>query len=161
MGRPIKTNRIFNDHLMPNLSDHCIYQLIDDSGNVFYVGQTGDLRARICAHIYHHRERLSSFSFEVVSKSDANNFEAAMIAELRPELNKDLPTNEFYMTKLKLKRNLIEMVSAFIDELDSDFEIPQSKKLNQKHILAYKGLIIEGQISDAISESKNMLCEHF
>ena len=129
----------------------CVYQLLNSSGDVLYVGQTLDLKTRLNQHILSSKSP-DSFSFEVVDKSRANNVEAARITQLKPALNKSLPTNDFYTSKAKLKKELTEMLHCFIDELDPDFEIESKMKLAGQYLHSYNALILRDIILTSHSD---------
>jgi excinuclease UvrABC nuclease subunit len=65
-----------------------VYQLIDPSGRVIYVGMTGTPRRRLRDHMREFGTRIDRVHWErVESRVDALDLETRRIAELRPPLN--------------------------------------------------------------------------
>ena len=155
-GAVTKINKIFDKKFMPKKGQCVVYQLIDKNNVIFYVGQTRNFTLRLYQHIQDGKE-LDSFYYENVEEKKANNIEASMIVKMKPTLNKSLPSNDFYVSKAYLKKELYFLVDEFIKNIDSDFEMQNNKKLNYKYINKYRDLIIKDVFNDAVDLCKKSI----
>lgn len=65
-----------------------VYQLIDPSGRVLYVGMTGLPQSRVRAHLREFGNRVERVLWEpVATRRDAYDLETRRIAELQPPMN--------------------------------------------------------------------------
>ena len=145
---------IFNKDMFPSEDQCCVYQLINKKGVVFYVGQSTNLTTRISSHISTYGGDLDRFSYEVVDAKNLNNAEAYRIVELSPELNKELPPNDLFVTKSNMKSCLIEIVTDFIKSIESDIEFSESKSLGRKYISTEKLMESEVAVTNALIDCK-------
>mgnify|MGYP003109508465 CR=1 FL=1 len=150
MGDPIKVNLVFGEKI-PEKGVCCVYQLINEKGITFYVGQTLDLKKRLYQHILDGKSPYS-FSYDVVDEGKANNIEAGLIITLKPELNKSIPTNDFYTLKSTLKKELSKKLLEFVNSIEPDFEIKSKAKWRDQHIHAYNDLIIRDTLAETFDE---------
>ena len=82
------------------------YRLIDESGECVYAGQTENLKRRIIQHLSDGKS-FCDVSFTRCLSADANDAEALSIAKYKPHLNKNLPSNRFFVTH----KNISELIS--------------------------------------------------
>ena len=73
------------------------YRLIDEAGDCVYAGQTENLKRRIIQHLYDGKS-FCDVKFIRCLSCDSNDAEALSIARNKPQLNKQLPTNRFFVT---------------------------------------------------------------
>lgn len=79
-----------------------VYLLIKD-GKVVYVGQTGDIIARVSFHITEGVKQFDSFSYVECLQTELNNVEAHYIYEFCPTYNIQTPSSNMYKTARGLK----------------------------------------------------------
>jgi len=147
---------LLNKVELPEKGAPCVYLLKDDDGVIFYAGQTTRIRSRLKSHS-NTRPDFKYFYYKEVSYSQLNNMEAGLISTYKPRDNKRIPTNDFYIPKGTLKKQLESKISEFIRSLDSDFHIPTNEKHQVHHLNAYKGLICNSAIDDLLYELKKTL----
>ena len=91
-----------------------VYDILDESGNVIYVGKGSGYRARVSLTVR------GGASFEIVQRfkreADAYKFEVARIAEMAPALNKAKGGNGAKATK---KRNVKDAWTKTLEAIGS------------------------------------------
>jgi len=141
---------------LPRKGTPCVYLLKDIDGVIFYAGQTTNIRNRLKKHS-NAKADFKYYYCKEVSLSQLNNRETGLISTHKPRDNKRIPTNDFYITKGTLKKQLEIKISEFIRSLDYDFHIETKEKYQVYHLNAYKGLICNSAIEDLLSElTKNL-----
>jgi len=105
----IKINRLFEQNLMPDNNVFCVYCLFGSNGVCIYVGQTKNLEKRIYDQFKSGKE-FERFSFELCDKKGANDLEALTIVRMKPTLNKNLPSNSKFVSTLKLREDISDLL---------------------------------------------------
>ncbi len=125
-----KTNRLFDDNIMPADLLTVVYCLFDCNGSCIYVGQTSSLKNRI----YHHLstgKKFEKFTFIECDPEEANNLEALTIVEQQPTLNKNLPTNDYFVSTIALRNLINTKMNELDDSIPTEFFCIESKKKNR------------------------------
>lgn len=123
----IKTNRLFDNELMPTSPGVVIYSLFNSNDECIYVGQTTTLKSRVYQHLVSGKE-VESFSFFECTKDEANDMEALTIVEKQPSLNKSLPMNNHYCSTAELRKKLNEKIIELDSRIESEFRCAYSKR---------------------------------
>ena len=141
---------------LPKKGTPCVYVLKDANDVIFYVGQTTMIKSRLNTHSKSKAD-FCSFFVKEVSEGALNNEEARLIIKYKPRENKRLPTNDFYVTKGLLKRQLEGKISEFINNLDSDFHIQTNEKHQVFSVQAYKALLCHSSLDDFLLELNSII----
>lgn len=123
----VKTNRLFDDNLMPNKPGVVIYSLFNSNKECIYVGQTATLKNRIYQHIISGKQ-VDSFTFFECDKESANDVEALTIVENQPLLNKNIPSNNVFCSTVELRNSINKLLFKMEDDLPIDYSALNSKK---------------------------------
>ena len=137
---------------LPSSGVKCVYQLKNNLGVVIYVGQASNLRARVRQH----KKSGKNFSFvdyEITDKGKLNNQEAALIVSTGAELNKTLPPNDFYKSKLSVRAEIVKNINCLFDSITEDFKIKNSKDNNERYIVGWKASLIKDAFIDAAHQA--------
>jgi len=116
----LKVNGVFDKKLMPERNDYCVYSLMDDDKNIVYVGQSKDLKQRIFSHLSSDKE-FSYIEWCVCSKEEMNNLEAEGIVNSKNSKNKSLPKNDLYISVSRIRKEILEQVTATTNDMDFVF----------------------------------------
>lgn len=100
-----------------------IYHLLRDK-EVVYVGQSTNLRVRICDHVWSDEKEFDDVEFFPMPASELNDAEASEIVKYDPIYNKILSSNSLCVCE----KNITEDVSKMIVDLISDEKIYTSKR---------------------------------
>lgn len=103
-----------------------IYHLLKEK-DIVYVGQSTNLRVRICDHVWSDEKEFDDVEFFPMPASELNDAEAADIVKHNPIYNKILSSNSLYVCE----KNITEDVSKMIISLISDEKIYTSKRCGQ------------------------------
>lgn len=138
--------------LLPSSGTKYVYQLKNNLGIAVYIGQASNLRARVRQH----KTSGKNFCFvdyDATDKGMLNNKEASLIVSTGAELNKTLPPNDFYKSKLSVRAEIVKNINCLFDSIEDDFKIKNSKDNNERYIAGWKALLIKDVFSDAVKDA--------
>jgi len=114
---------LFDDRnkLLPCAKDFrfVVYMLVKND-EVIYVGQSRNLKSRVCSHVGNEAD-FDYIDFFDVDPFEANNVEADRIVRYNPKFNTTLPKNDTYMAKSTFKREMLSAMNMVIDASPSVF----------------------------------------
>lgn len=97
----------------PDKNMFCVYFLKKD-GEIVYVGQTMDMKARVYKHNHSRYISFDSVEYTITNKCNVNNLETYYILKYKPFHNSSLPANDDFKPVGNLKASIMEHVEMAI-----------------------------------------------